>query len=128
HGDTGASELEVLRALAEGKADAGALGEPTWCRQLAEGKIDPALMRVIWTSPGYCHCNFTVLDSFSEDLGRRWTESLLAMSYEDPRWRGLMDLEGLKRWIRPDPVVLEGYRVLLDAIEKQGLAKDWLIC
>src|SRR5207248_2087692 len=30
HGDTGTSELEVLRALHEGDADYGAVGDPTW--------------------------------------------------------------------------------------------------
>ena len=51
-----------------------------------------------------------------------WTNSLLAMRYDQPRWRQLMDLEGLKRWIRPDATILEGYRVLFEAVEKQRLA------
>jgi hypothetical protein len=37
----------------------------------------------------------------------------------------LMDLEGLKRWIRADAEVLEGYRVLFDAVQQQGLAENW---
>src|SRR5262249_52687650 len=41
HGDTGTSELEVLRALREGRADAGFLGEATWQAQLGKGNIDP---------------------------------------------------------------------------------------
>jgi phosphonate transport system substrate-binding protein len=122
HGDTGGSELEVLRALSEGQADAGALGESTWAHQLAAGRIDQRQVQPIWTSPGYCHCNFTVLADFPEDRGRAWTDSLLAMSYDDPRWRELMDLEGLKRWVRADPAILEGYRVLFEAVERQGLA------
>src|SRR5262245_27885131 len=125
HGDTGTSELEVLRALRDGQADAGALGDATWRAQLAGGRIDPRQVRPVWTSPGYCHCNFTVLGDFPEDLGRRWTDSLLAMRYEDPCWRGLMDLEGLKRWVRADPATMEGYGVLFDAVERQGLARDW---
>jgi phosphonate transport system substrate-binding protein len=125
HGDTGTSELEVLRALRDGEADAGALGDATWFRQVAQGRVDPRQVRPIWTSPGYCHCNFTALADFPEDLGRTWTESLLAMRYDDPRWRQLMDLEGLKCWLRPDPAILEGYRVLLDAVERQGLARHW---
>jgi ABC-type phosphate/phosphonate transport system substrate-binding protein len=125
HGDTGTSELEVLRALREGQADAGALGDATWIRQVAEGRVDPRQVRPIWTSPGYCHCNFTVLADFPEDLGRRWTESLLGMRYDNPRWRGLMDLEGLKRWIPAEPAVGEGYRVLFEAVERQGLARNW---
>jgi ABC-type phosphate/phosphonate transport system substrate-binding protein len=125
HGDTGTSELEVLRVLREGRADAGALGDTTWIRQLAEGRVDPHQIRPIWTSPGYCHCNFTVLADFPEDLGRAWTSSLLAMRYDDPRWRELMDLEGLKQWVRADPATMEGYRVLFEAVERQGLARNW---
>jgi len=123
HGDTGTSELEVLSALLEGKADAGALGEATWAHQVAAGKIDVRQVRPIWTSPGYCHCNFSVLADFPEDLGKKWTDSLVAMDYADPRWRGLMDLEGLKKWARVDPAILEGYRVLFEAVEHQGLAR-----
>jgi ABC-type phosphate/phosphonate transport system substrate-binding protein len=125
HGDTGTSELEVLRALRDGRADAGVLGDTTWDRQVAEGRVDSNLIRPIWTSPGYCHCNFTVLAEFPEDRGRRWTESLLAMRYDNPRWRELMDLEGLKRWLPATPDVLSGYRVLFDAVEQQGLARKW---
>jgi ABC-type phosphate/phosphonate transport system substrate-binding protein len=125
HGDTGTSELEVLRALREGRADAGALGETTWFHQTAKGRIDVGQIRLIWTSPGYCHCNFTVLGDFPEDLSQPWTEALLAMSYDNPRWRELMDQEGLKRWIRADTDILEGYRVLFEAVEQQGLSATW---
>jgi ABC-type phosphate/phosphonate transport system substrate-binding protein len=125
HGDTGTSELEVLRALRENRADAGALGEPTWQNQLAEGRVDPGQIRPIWMSPPYCHCNFTVLADFSESRGRAWTASLLGMRYEDSQWRELMDLEGLKRWVPAEATILEGYRVLFDAVERQGLTRDW---
>jgi ABC-type phosphate/phosphonate transport system substrate-binding protein len=117
HGDTGTSELEVLRALREGEADAGALAETTWNRQAAGGRVDPRQIRPIWTSPGYCHCNFTALADFAADRAERWTDALLSMSYEDPRWRSLMEQEGLKRWIRADDTILEGYRVLFDAVK-----------
>jgi ABC-type phosphate/phosphonate transport system substrate-binding protein len=125
HGDTGTSELDVLRALRDNEADVGALAESTWLRQAAEGKFESNTLRAIWTSPGYCHCNFTVLSDFDEDRGRRWTESLLRMRYDDPRWKPLMEMEGLKRWVRAEPAVLEGYRVLFDAVERQGLARGW---
>jgi phosphonate transport system substrate-binding protein len=125
HGDTGTSEVEVLRALREGKADAGALGDTTWIRLIAEGRIDARQIRPIWTSPGYCHCNFTVLSDFPDLDGQSWTDALLGMHYDNPRWRELMDQEGLKRWIRADTAILEGYQVLFDAVERQGLANNW---
>jgi phosphonate transport system substrate-binding protein len=125
HGDTGTSELEVLRALGEGRADAGALGSSTWTAQLSKGRVDPQAVRPVWTSPGYCHCNFTVLADFPPDLAGLWTETLLAMTYEQPRWRELMDAEGLKRWVRVDASILEDYRPLFEAVERQGLARAW---
>ena len=125
HGDTGSSEVEVVRALRDGLADAGALAESTWERQVAEGQVGLRQVRPVWTSPGYCHCVFTALAGFPEALAARWTEVLLGMRYDDPRWRGLMDQEGLKSWARADPATLEGYRVLFEAVEEQGLAGDW---
>lgn len=125
HGDTGTSEFEVLRALREGEADAGALGDATWIRQVAEGRIDPSELRAVWTSPGYCHCNFTVLEEFPEELGQRWTNTLLTMTYDNPQWRELMDQEGLKRWLAATPEIMTGYESLFEAVKRQGLTQNW---
>lgn len=125
HGDTGTSELEVLRSLKDGEADAGALGAATWIGQVGEGRVDPTQLRVIWTSAGYCHCNFTVLEEFPEELGQRWTDALLAMTYDNPRWRPLMDLEGLQRWLPATPEIMAGYASLWEAAERQGLTRNW---
>jgi ABC-type phosphate/phosphonate transport system substrate-binding protein len=118
HGDTGGSELEVVRALVERRADAGALSETAWQRQVEKGKVDPREFKVIWTSPGYCHCNFTVQSSFAADRGERWTEALLRMDYNDLRWRELMDLEGLRRWVRADEAILRGYDIIFTAAQQ----------
>jgi ABC-type phosphate/phosphonate transport system substrate-binding protein len=125
HGDTGTSELEVLRALREGRADVGALGETTWAHHRSAGGADADALRAFWTSPGYCHCNFTALSAFPNSLARAWTESLLGMRYDNPQWRALMDLEGLKRWVAADPETMAGYQVLAEAVDRQGLARNW---
>jgi ABC-type phosphate/phosphonate transport system substrate-binding protein len=126
HGDTGTSELEVLKALREGNADAGFLASATW--QKASGGREPAgaaPLKAVWTSPGYCHCNFTALSNFPDELARHWTQSLLAMKFEDPCWRPVMEMEGVRRWVAADAKVLEGYNSLMEAVEKQGLTKSW---
>lgn len=125
HGDTGTSELEVLKALKEGQADVGVTGDTTWIRQVADGKIDTNQIKAFYTSPGYCHCNFTVLEDFPEDRAKAWVDSLMGMTYDDTRWRELMDLEGLKKWLRTDDAIMKGYDVLKDAVQKQGLDKKW---
>src|SRR5438132_5514739 len=68
HGDTGTSELEVLRALHEGRADAGVIGYAAWVRELEAGHINTALVQSVWTSPPYDHCDFTALPAFDEAL------------------------------------------------------------
>src|SRR5579871_348066 len=109
HGDTGTSELEVLRAIQEGEADAGAVGDATWVRLLEQGKINTAIARAIWTTPPYCHCNFTALPDFDPERGRAWTDALLRMDYNDSRWRPFMELEGVTRWL---PGQKEGYEAV----------------
>jgi len=113
HGDTGTSELEVLRVLHDGTADAGMIGHAVWLRELEQGTVNSALMHSVWTSPPYCHCNFTALPDFDAALAARWTQALLAMEYNDPRWRRLMDLEGLTAWL---PGQKTGYEALTQAI------------
>src|SRR5262245_61691114 len=115
HGDTGTSEVDVLNAVAAGHADAGALGDQYWARALTENLVDNAKVRAIWTSPEYCHCNFTVLKKGDEQRFATWTEALLAMDYDKPAERKVLEMEGVKRWVRPQ---LDGYRALFNAIDE----------
>jgi ABC-type phosphate/phosphonate transport system substrate-binding protein len=121
HGDTGTSEVEVLKAVAGGEAHAGAVGDQYWARALSENVPESAKTRAIWTSPGYCHCNFTVRSKDDEKRFADWTETLLAMDYNRPVDRKIMDMEGLKKWIRPQ---MDGYRVLFEAINDLKFFND----
>jgi phosphonate transport system substrate-binding protein len=117
HGDTGTSEVAVLEAVTKGEADAGAVGDQYWARVLAEGGVDRSKVKAFWTSPAYCHCNFTVMaERYGRDL-EVWTEALLEMDYNNPAHRTIMDMEGLKRWVRPQ---LAGYKALFEAVEAVG--------
>jgi phosphonate transport system substrate-binding protein len=113
HGDTGNSELNVVQAVAEGQADAGALGDVTWTRFRDEGLAATDGLEITWRSPTYYHCNFTALTSFDEERGARWQQALLAMSYEDPAMRHPMTLEGVRRWLPGDR---NGYESLAEAM------------
>jgi phosphate/phosphite/phosphonate ABC transporter binding protein len=117
HGDTGTSEVQVLEAVANGQADAGTIGDQYWARVLTEGLVDRIKIKPIWTSPPYCHCNFTVLEKRSASDLEHWAQVLLQMDYNNPEHRRIMDLEGLKRWVAPQ---LEGYKPLFEAVETVG--------
>jgi phosphonate transport system substrate-binding protein len=118
HGDTGASEAAVLEAVTSGKADAGAVGDPFWAMALENRTVDQDRVRILWSTPTYHHCNFTVLGSLPEERTADWVDALLRMDYNDPDHRRLLDLEGLKRWM---PGSTEGYRTLFEAVIEQGI-------
>ena len=59
HGDTGTSEVEVVRAALDGRADAGAIGSPFWKTVQAQHLVPEGALTEIWTSPPFNHCMFT---------------------------------------------------------------------
>ncbi len=119
HGDTGTSEQDVIRSVSEGSADAGAIGKATWGAFVAGGSIDERKLRVFWTSHGYSHCNFTARAGLSPSLAERFTKAIQAMDYNDPRWKQVMNLEGLTRWM---PGSTAGY----DELEREARRLDML--
>jgi phosphonate transport system substrate-binding protein len=122
HGDTGRSDLDALRAVADDEADVAAVGINTWDALRAGGDGAVADFEVVWESEDYNHCNFTALPSLDEERVRQWVEHLLAMDWDDPDHRRILELEGLREWKRPE---LAGYTSLVDAMEAQGIADSW---
>jgi ABC-type phosphate/phosphonate transport system substrate-binding protein len=117
HGDTGTSEVEVVRAVLDGRADAGAIGSPFWNTVYSERLIPEGALTEIWTSPPYNHCMFTARPDFDKTLERKFAEALSGMSYDNPNHRAVLDAEGLKRWVTPQ---LDGYHSLREASARQG--------
>jgi phosphonate transport system substrate-binding protein len=119
HGDTGRSELDALAAVLDDQADVAALGITTWesLRKAGDTGFDE-----VWTSPDYCHCNFTAMPAFGDDRAKPWVEHLLAMDWENPEHRRILELEGLRQWVAPD---LAGYRSLFEAVDEQGVSATW---
>ena len=120
HGDTGASEVDVVRAVLDGRADAGAIGSPFWNTVRNEQLVPEGALTEIWSSPGYNHCMFTARPDLDEDREQQFVEALSAMSYDNPVHRAILDAEGLKRWLPPE---LEGYAALREAAAQQGFFK-----
>jgi len=117
HGDTGTSEVEVVRAVLDGRADAGAIGSPFWNTVREQHLVPEGALREIWSSPAYNHCMFTARPDLDLDQQRRFAEALAAMSYDNPNHRPILEAEGLQRWLSPH---LDGYDALREAAEQQG--------
>ncbi len=120
HGDTGTSEAEVVRAVLDGRADAGAIGSPFLNTVRNERLVPEGALREIWSSPTYNHCMFTARPDLNVEQEQRFAEALSAMSYDNPIHRSILDAEGLQRWLPPH---LDGYGALREAAAQQGFFK-----
>lgn len=117
HGDTGSSELDVLNALRDGRADAGAVGDLVWVNEQAAGRIDSNKIEALWTTPGFDHCMFDAHPNLSAEKMEAFKRALFAMKWENPQHRLLLELEGLHEWL---PAREEGYRSLEEALRQQA--------
>ena len=117
HGDTGTSETEVVRAVLDGRAEAGAIGSPYWTTVRRERLMPEGALTEIWTSPPFNHCMFTARPDLDQALERQFADALSRMSYDNPSHRAVLEAEGLKRWVAPQ---LDGYSSLREASARQG--------
>jgi len=115
HGDHVGGERDAARALASGVADAACVLDANYPVFINEGTLDPGTTRVLATTPKFDHCNFTVRPSMPEEQTKPWLDALLEMSFEDPKVRVFMELEGLKRWL---PARTTGYAQLERAVRR----------
>ena len=115
------NEVEVVRAVLEGRADAGAIGSPFWNTVRKEHLIPEGGLREIWSSPAYNHCMFTARPALDREQETGFVEALLAMSYDNPAHRPILEAEGLERWLTPHTMVMD----LSEAATQQGFFKHY---
>ncbi len=116
HGDTGTSEIDVLKALHEGRAEAGTIGDLIWVNEQAAGHVDSSKVEVLWTTPGFDHCMFDAHPSLAPEKTESFKRALFAMKWDNPRHRRLLELEGLREWLPPRE---NGYQSLQAALKQQ---------
>jgi ABC-type phosphate/phosphonate transport system substrate-binding protein len=58
----------------------------------------------------------------TEERATPWVEHLLAMDWDNPAHRPILEMEGLRRWVPPQ---LDGYRSLFEAVAAQGIGDRW---
>ena len=116
HGDHIGGELEAFKCLAAGAADASALIDLNWQTWTQDGTINPNEYTILATTELFDHCCFTVRADFPSQRQQQFLQVLFSMSYDNPKHREMMDLEGLKAW---EPGRTSGYGLLHEAVEQQ---------
>ena len=104
-----------------GKVDAGVVNESIWQRLVDEKKIDPAKVRVLWTTPEYHDYNWTVRGDLDPKLVERLRAAFLALDPAKPEQKAILDLQRATRFIPTSP---EAYAGIEQAARSAGLLKD----
>lgn len=121
HGDTGRSEWDVLEGLKNDSLDAGTIGSKTWIRILEEGLYPDGELISFYTSPDFCHCNFTVMPNIDSEISDNFVKMLMSQKKENPIIKKMMAMEGLNEWIITGEKELKGYDTLYEAMREQKL-------
>src|SRR5262245_11574878 len=116
HGDHVGGEMDAFRCLEHDEAQAAAMLDLSWGRWTADGTINPNEFEILASTERFDHCNFTVRQDFPPEREQRFVKALFAMSYDNPKHREMMDLEGLRAWM---PGRTTGYEWLARAIANQ---------
>jgi phosphonate transport system substrate-binding protein len=112
-GNPCSSEHHVLRALLDGRGDAGVIGERLWERLKRDRPEEARRLVAVWKTPPFSHCVFTAGADLDERLGRRFTEAMTAMDPAEPQTADVMRLEGTRKWVAGSQ---DGFRDLLEAL------------
>ncbi|HRF59255.1 MAG TPA: phosphate/phosphite/phosphonate ABC transporter substrate-binding protein [Fimbriimonadaceae bacterium] len=115
HGDHVGGELEALRSLQAGTADASFALDLNWANWSTDGTADADKIRILATTDRFDHCVFTVRDEFPADRQAAFLSTLFEMSYDNPDHKEMMDMEGLKRW---EEGRTSGFAALSEAIDR----------
>lgn len=121
HGDTGKSEWDVLEGIKNGSLDAGTIGSNTWIRILEEGLYPDGELVSFYTSPKFCHCNFSVMPETDAEISNNFVNMLMSQKKENPVIKKMMAMEGLNEWIITGEKELKGYDTLYEAMREQKL-------
>ncbi len=116
---SGAHDATVA-AVAGGKVDAGALNMSVWEKLVVEKKVDPAVVRVFYTTPGYYDYNWSVRSDMSADLRQKLTDAFLALDSKNPQDKMILDLQRASKFIATKG---ENYAAIEAAAQNAGLLK-----
>lgn len=116
HGDHIGGERDAALALMAGEIDAAWMIDGNHMAFSREGILPASATRIVARTANFDHCNFTASPGAPEPALARFVELLLAMSWDDPEVRPLLELEGLKAWL---PGRTSGYDALIRAADDE---------
>ncbi len=108
----------TIAAVAAGKVQAGALNISVWEKFVADGKVDPAKVRVFFTTPAYYDYNWTVHADMPAPLREKLTQALLSLSRETAEGKEILDLQRATKFV---PTTADNYKGIEAAARSASL-------
>ena len=121
HGDHIGGELDAFKCLASGNAAASTMLDLNWKTWTTDGTINANEFARLATTDRFDHCVFAVRKEFSPELKDKWLKVLFSMSYDNPKHREMMDMEGLKAWV---PGRTTGFEALTHAVKHSNFYQE----
>jgi phosphonate transport system substrate-binding protein len=118
-GYSGAHDATVA-SVASGKVDAGALNISVWEKLVADKKVDPAKVRVFYTTPAYFDYNWTVHADMPPAQREKLAQAFLDLSKDTAQGREILELQRATRFV---PTRVENYKGIESAARSAGLLK-----
>lgn len=114
-----ASPAATVLAVTGGKADAGVLNRTAWEKLIAQGKVDPKIVRVFYTTPTYYDYNWAVRTDMDANLRQKLSDAFLALDRRDGREKEILDLQQASQFI---PAKAEHYSLIEATAHSAGLS------
>jgi phosphonate transport system substrate-binding protein len=114
---SGAHDATVA-AVASGKVDAGALNISVWEKLVADKKVDPAKVRVFYTTPAYYDYNWTVHADMPAARREQLVRAFVELSPATPEGKDILALQRATRFV---PTRAENYKGIEAAARNAGL-------
>ena len=108
----------TIAAVASGKVAGGALNISVWQKFVDEKKVDPAAVRVIFTTPAYYDYNWTVHADMPKSLRDKLSAAFLALKPGTPEADEILKLQRATRFV---PSKVENYAGIEAAARAAGL-------
>ena len=116
---TGGHDATLL-AVANGKVDAGALDEAVFQRMTSQGKIDPAKVRVFWTTPPYFDYVWVARKDLDAKAANAVRDAFLALDGSDAQQKQILESLSASKYV---PANDSDYDKLRRAATEAGLLK-----
>ena len=110
----------TIAAVASGKVDAGALNVSVWNKFVEDKKVDPAEVKVFFTTPPYFDYNWTVHADMPAALREKIARAFLDLNANTPQGAEILKLQRAAKFV---PTSVENYNGIKAAGENAGLLK-----